>query len=197
MKLLLIFPVLILLSSAGICATKIDSALRKKILIMFKEDQKWRIESDKLMNGKTSPYDEKTIERNMGIADSLNMIAAKGITKKYGFPGYSLVGEDGSDAFWAIIQHCDDDVTFQQKALALMSKEVKRHNARGENFALLQDRVLINTGHKQIYGTQVRLDPKTHQARPFPIQDSLNVDSRRRAVGLSPLNDYLKLFEKH
>lgn len=129
--------------------------------------------------------------------DSLNMIEAKFIIMKYGFPGYSLVGTDGSNGFWAIIQHCDNDVIFQQKVLLLMAKEVKRHNASGENFALLQDRVLTNQGHKQLYGTQVRLDLKTHHAKPLPIQDSLNVDSRRKAVGLSPLQDYLKLFDRH
>jgi hypothetical protein len=41
-----------------------------------------------------------------------------------------------------------------------MSKQVKRHNASGENYALLQDRVLVSQGHKQLYGTQVRLDLK-------------------------------------
>lgn len=197
MKSLLMFILLILLSATAICRNKIDSALRKKILVMFKEDQKWRIEINKLQNDKTSLYDEATIENNMGKADSLNMLQAKKIVKAYGFPGYSLVGEDGSDAFWSVVQHSDDDIIFQQQILSLMQKEVKNNNASGEKLALLQDRVLVNQGHKQIYGTQVRLNPKTREARPFPIQDSVNVDSRRRAVGLSPLSEYLKLFEKH
>ena len=164
---------------------------------MFKEDQKWRVEAINLENGKKSSFDEMTIDKNMSKTDSLNMIQAKSIIRKYGFPSYSLVGEDGSNGFWAIIQHCDNDVIFQQKVLLLMAKEVKRHNASGESFALLQDRVLINQGHKQLYGTQVRLDPKTHHAKPLPTQDSLKVDSRRKAVGLSPLRDYLKLFDRH
>jgi hypothetical protein len=132
----------------------------------------------------------------MGTTDSLDMIAAKNIVDKYGFPGYSLVGEDGSDGFWAIVQHCDNDLNFQQKVLSLMAKEVQRRNATGANFALLQDRVLVSKGEKQLYGTQVRLDLKTHHAKPFPIRDSLTVDVRRKAVGLPPLQDYLKLFEK-
>lgn len=197
MRSLLIFSLFIMLASVGFCESKIDSTLQKKIITMFKEDQKWRVESNNLENGKKSSFDEMTINKNMGKTDSLNMIEAKFIIKKYGFPGYSLVGTDGSNGFWAIIQHCDNDVIFQQKILLLMAKEVKRHNASGENFALLQDRVLINQGHKQLYGTQVRMDLKTHHAKPLPIQDSLNVDSRRKAVGLSPLQDYLKLFDRH
>jgi len=197
MKSLYIFSLFIMLSPVAFCESKIDSMLLKKIMAMFKEDQKWRIESNNLENGKKSAFDEATINRNMFKTDSLNMIEAKAIIAKYGFPGYSLVGNGGSDGFWAIIQHCDQDVIFQKKTLVLMSKEVKRHNATGENFALLQDRVLTNQGQKQLYGTQVRFDLKTHHAKPFPIQDSLNVDLRRKAVGLSPLQDYLKLFDQH
>jgi len=192
MKQLTSLLLLIILSNIAFGQSKIDTALQKKILVLFNNDQKWRIEADK-----KSAFDTATINRNMFQTDSLSQVAAKAIIAKYGFPGYSLVGEDGSNGFWALIQHCDNDVPFQQKSLKLMSAEVKKHNASGENFALLQDRVLVNTGHKQIYGTQVRMDLKTNKAHPFPIQDSLNVDARRKAVGLMPLNDYLKLFEGH
>ena len=197
MKSLFVLLFFIMLSPVAFCESKIDSVLLKKILIMFKEDQKWRIESLNLENGKKSVYDEATINKNYGRTDSLNMIEAKKIILKHGFPGYDLVGEDGSNGFWAIIQHCDNDLVFQKKALALMSKQVERHNTSGENYALLQDRVLISQGNKQLYGTQVRLDLKTHHAKPLPIQDSLDVDLRRKTVGLSPLNDYLKLFDRH
>ncbi|SDF49473.1 hypothetical protein SAMN05216464_1192 [Mucilaginibacter pineti] len=196
MKLLSVFLFFIVLSPVAFCESKIDSVLLKSIMMMFKEDQKWRIESRNLINGKKSLYNEATINKNTGRVDSLNMIEAKKIISKHGFPGYDLVGEDGSKGFWAIIQHCDEDLAFQQRALVLMSKQVKRHNASGENYAFLQDRVLIGQGHKQLYGTQVSIDLKTHYAKPLPIQDSLNVDLRRKTVGLSPLNDYLKLFDR-
>jgi hypothetical protein len=52
---------------------------------MFREDQKWRIESNKLLNGKKSPFDEATVNRNYATTDSLNMIEAKKIIGKYGF----------------------------------------------------------------------------------------------------------------
>jgi hypothetical protein len=172
-----------------------DTLLKKAILQMFKQDQRWRIEIDNLGNGKGSAFDEATIEKNMGRTDSLNKIKAKQIVNKYGYPGYSLVGEDGSNGFWAIVQHCDNDTAFQQRVLKLMGRQVARHNASGENYALLQDRVLVNTGHPQVYGTQVRIDTLTHHAKPFPIADSVHVDARRKAVGLMPLKDYLKLFD--
>lgn len=196
MKFIVILSWLLSLTFAAFCQFKIDAVLQKKIMTMFKADQKWRVEYAKIQSGKTAAYDEETISKNMEKIDRLNRVDAKAIIREYGYPGYTLVGIDGSDAFWAIVQHCDNDVAFQQRVLTLMSQAVIRHNATGEKLALLQDRVLTNQGHKQLYGTQVRLDLKTHHATPFPIQDSLNVDSRRKAIGLSPLRDYLRLFER-
>jgi hypothetical protein len=194
MRFLIIFLAFIAINQFAFSESKIDTALQHKILSMFKEDQKWRIESNNLYRSKKSAYSEDAINSNMGKTDSLNLIEAKLIVVKYGFPGYDLVGENGSDDFWAIVQHCDQDIAFQQMALVLMDKQVKRHNASNEKYALLEDRILISEGHKQIYGTQVRLDLKTHLAKPLPIEDSLHVDSRRKAVGLSPLDEYLKIF---
>ncbi len=192
MKRLFYFCLVCLISQTAFCQAKIDSALYKKLSSMFKEDQKWRKESIKFNKHEQTDYDEATIQRNWAKTDSLNLIQAKQIFHQYGYPGFSLVGESGSSRFWAIVQHCDDDIKFQQEVLVQMEKEVKKHNASGENYAYLKDRVLTNEGHKQLYGTQTRYNKETHKHSPFPIQDSLNVDARRKAVGLSSLKDYLK-----
>jgi len=159
---------------------------------MREADQKWRLEWYKLSKHEHSDYNMETIEKNMGHADSVNIIEVKRIFLKYGYPGYSIVGEAGSNQFWTIVQHCDDDVSFQQKVLIAMDKEVKRHNASGRDYAYLKDRVLVNQKHKQLYGTQLQLNSKTKLYEPLPIQDPLKVDLRRKAVGLEPLNEYIK-----
>ena len=56
--------------------------------------------------------------------------------------------------------------------------------------------MLISLGKKQLYGTQVHVDPKTNKATPFAIEDSTYFDARRKAVGMMPLAAYLKLIEK-
>lgn len=108
MKFTFAFLVFNMVFSCAFGKSKIDSALQKRIISMFHEDQLWRREEVNLQNGKISAFDENTINLKMAKADSLNQIEAKTIIRKYGFPGYSLVGEVGSDAFWAIVQHCDD-----------------------------------------------------------------------------------------
>src|SRR5438445_13855395 len=87
-----------------------NAALIKKLDSMFVEDQRWRIEIMKIRNNEKSVYDEATINRMWSKSDSLNEVEAKRIVDKYGYPGYDLVGEVGSNHFWAIVQHCDDDV---------------------------------------------------------------------------------------
>lgn len=176
--------------------TNVNITLKKNIYTMFEEDQKWRGEYNKMNFGEKSDYDETTINKKLSETDSLNLVLAKGIILKYGYPGYSLVGSEGSNKFWSIIQHCDDDLAFQKKVLLLMDKEVKRKNASASNNAMLRDRILVSEGRKQIYGTQVRYNPELKKSQPFPIEDPKNVDARRKKVGLSTLSEYLKLFNR-
>lgn len=122
---------------------------------------------------------------------NLNEQRLKGVLKRYGFPGYDLVGEKGSNNFWLMAQHCDKDVPFQQKVLKAMKAELPRHNADPKNYAYLTDRVLLNTGKKQLYGTQLQYRLDSCQAVPRPLQDSLAVNDRRKDIGLEPIEAYL------
>jgi hypothetical protein len=174
-------------------SVKHATALIKRIDSMFKDDQFWRKEYLKVIKKQPSEYDQQTIERRWSESDSINELKSKAIIKKYGYPGYNLVGEK-SDNFWAIIQHCDDDIAFQEHVLALMKKETETNNAGKEKYAYLVDRVLVNKHQKQIYGTQVHTDSKTHKPTPMPLKYPKQVDKLRRKMGLEPLEVYLKSF---
>lgn len=173
---------------------KHDTLLIQKIDSMFKDDQFWRKEEAKLAKKQPSAYSEETIQQKWAEADSINQIEAKAIIRKYGYPGFSLVGDKSND-FWAIVQHCDDDIAFQEQVLALMKIEVAKNNADKTNFAYLTDRILANKKEKQIYGTQVHVDPKTHKASPMPLKFPKQVNSLRAKMGMEPLEVYLKRFE--
>ena len=173
---------------------KHDTLLIQKIDSMFKDDQFWRKEEAKLAKKQPSAYSEETIQKRWAEADSINQIKAKAIIKKYGYPGFNLVGDWSTD-FWAIVDHCDYDILFQEQVLALMKIEVAKNNAGKEEYALLTDRVLVNKKQKQIYGTQVRTNPKTHKATPFPLKYPKQVNAWRKKMGMEPLEVYLKRFE--
>jgi hypothetical protein len=172
---------------------KKDPALIKKIDSMFKDDQFWRKEYMKISQKQKSDYDEKTIEKRWATSDSINEIKAKTIINKYGYPGYNRIG-DISDNFWAIVQHCDDDIPFQEHVLTLMKKEVAKNNASKENYAYLVDRVLVNKHQKQIYGTQVHFDTVTRKSAPFPLKYPKSVNKLRKQMGMETLEAYLKSF---
>ncbi|MGV6828439.1 MAG: DUF6624 domain-containing protein [Flavobacteriales bacterium] len=115
----------------------------------------------------------------------------KQIFDKYGFVGFDLAGEEGSRNFWLMVQHSDHNPNFQKEVLEKMKIEVDKGNAIPSNYGLLVDRVNLNTGRKQIYGTQVTYNTETGQAYPKPLEDSLKVNERRKLIGLKPIEEYL------
>jgi len=89
---------------------------------------------------------------------------------KYGFLGFNKVGKEGSNHFWLLVQHCDRYPEFQKKVLKAMDKEVKKGNADPNNYAYLYDRVKVNAGEKQLFGTQVTYETETTE-EPFLKSD--------------------------
>lgn len=115
----------------------------------------------------------------------------KQIYDEYGFVGFDLAGEDGSRNFWLMVQHSDHNPDFQKEVLEKMKIEVDKENAVPSNYGLLVDRVNLNTGKKQVYGTQVTYNMETGQAYPKPLEDSPKVNERRKSIGLEPIEEYL------
>lgn len=111
------------------------------------------------------------------------------IFRTYGYPDYDMVDAVGADDFWLLVQHQDKDTLLQKAVLTSMSEKVKQGKASLQKLAYLTDRVLVNTGHPQVYGTQmVKSASGTKVPRPLAYPD--RVDSLRGTVGLGPLDDY-------
>ncbi|WP_315814614.1 DUF6624 domain-containing protein [Paraflavitalea speifideaquila] len=110
---------------------------------------------------------------------------------RYGFPGFDVAGKEGSFNFWLMAQHCDKWPAFQDKVLTSMKKQVDKGNANPQNYAYLTDRVRMNTGRKQLYGTQVTYNTDSCQAYPRPTEDSLQLNERRKMMGMESIEKYL------
>ena len=125
--------------------------------------------------------------------DSVNRIhknVLDSIIKIYGYPGFDLVGESGESDFWVMVQHADFDVDFQESVLPMLKEEIDKNNANGSHYGLLTDRVLKNNNKPQLYGTQVDYN-EFGQAYIKSLQDSLNANKRRKALGMESLQSYL------
>lgn len=120
----------------------------------------------------------------------------KTIFESTGFPGEDRVGKAGSKNFWLMVQHLDKWPDFQQQVLNGMQKEVAKHNAAAKDFAYLTDRVRLNTGQKQVYGTQVTYNTDSCQAIPRALENPETVNQRRAAVDLEPLEKYLNMMSE-
>jgi hypothetical protein len=90
-----------------------------------------------------------------------------------------LVGEEGSIAAWVIAQHLDHDPALQRRCLELLERAVAAADADAESLAFLTDRVLVNEGRPQRYGTQ--------GAGAVTPADRARVNANRRVLGLPPL----------
>jgi hypothetical protein len=144
----------------------------------------------------TGKYKDYSNEQWHNFKDSVftaHKEIAEQLFNKYGFLGFDKAGKEGSYNFWLLVQHCDKYPEFQKRVLKAMNKEVKKKNANSNNYAFLYDRVKVNAGEKQLFGTQVTYEVKT-TGRAVPkigLADSINVDKFRKEYGLEPLKDYL------
>lgn len=131
----------------------------------------------------------KDNEERVKSAFDLNYEAAKKIVAEYGFPSHSLVGEESSHNFWEMVQHFDHDVDFQMRVLRLMERALKVNDASPIDFAYLSDRVLLNMGRQQYYGTQLRYDKTQQTYIPIKVDNKIAVNKKRLSVGLPPLDE--------
>ncbi|HEX6746213.1 MAG TPA: DUF6624 domain-containing protein [Longimicrobium sp.] len=166
-----------------------NPALRDELLRMMEEDQRVR---SALTTGGTPPSPGSPAVRGMLHADSIHTGRLREIVERHGWPGSTMVGEDGAEAAWTILQHSDQET--QERYLPLVRQAVERHELGADMLAMLEDRVRMRRGEKQLYGTQLRRDPATGRAQLWPVEDEANVDRRRAAVGLPPLAMYLSNF---
>jgi hypothetical protein len=133
---------------------------------------------------------DKKLEARMSAIDSANTARMKAIVRQYGWPGPELVGADGTEATFLIVQHAEYE--FQEEMLPLVRDAYRANKLPGQFYALLLDRVLVREGKPQIYGTQAEPFDKWNGKEPVlkPIEDEANVDKRRAEVGLPPLSEY-------
>lgn len=78
-----------------------------------------------------------------------------------------------------MVQHSDNNPEFQEEVLGKMKIEVDKENTDPGNYGLLVDRVMLNKGGKQVYGTQVTYNMETGQAYAKSLEDSLNAALKR------------------
>ena len=127
--------------------------------------------------------------------DAENLPWLKGVVAAHGWPGKSLVGDNGAHAAWLLAQHADADPAFQRQCLDLLAAAVEAGEATVIELAYLTDRLLLHEGQPQVYGTQMTRDASGRMV-PCELRDPDGLDERRAAVGLEPFAEYARHFNE-
>src|SRR5438270_2438863 len=125
-----------------------NTALRRELLTMAEEDRRVRAElaADGSLFEGYHPTMQAVHDRN---AARLTDIIAE-----HGWPGRSLVDEDGARAAWLILQHAIGHPALQRRGLVLLQEAVAQGEVPALEAAMLEDRVAFFEGRPQRYGTQ-------------------------------------------
>jgi len=145
------------------------------------------------------PYASYTDEEWAAFKDSVfvnNCTRLEALFKQYGFIGQDIAGHEGSSNFWTMVQHCDHNPEFQEEVLSKMKVEVEANNANRADYAMLVDRVRVNSGRSQVYGTQVSYNLEIAQAYAENLEDPGGVNARRLALRMQALEVYLNEMSK-
>jgi Family of unknown function (DUF6624) len=196
---------LVLLACGGVfaqgqsMASTYNRGLEKELVKMAEQDQKYRAEwQTKMMKASAESRSKgdkasAALMKKQDAADRKNIARLDAIIRQHGWPGRSLAGNRGSGAAFLILQHAD--LSHLQKYLPLIKEAVTKGEANAADAAHVEDRVLVEEGKPQIYGTRLHFGPETGgRWELYPIIDEEHVDERRARVGLPSMAEYLKLF---
>lgn len=128
----------------------------------------------------------------IAFIDSINLKAVEGMIEQYGWLTEEEVGHKASSGLWLVIQHAS--LEEQERYLPMVHEAVMAGKSKGSNYAMLIDRIKIERGEKQIYGSQVAEDQASGSYRLLLLEDPANVNERRKALGLIPIESYLSTF---
>jgi hypothetical protein len=152
---------------------EVDCLKKTEILSqVYISDQKIRREHSLIKNAKED-------HRNQELVIS--------IIEKCGMPTLQEVNQEQMNAIWLGLQHTESK--YRIKYFPLIEKAVKNGDLSKEQYALMKDRIRMDEGKPQIYGSQIE------NGKLYDLENPETVNERRREMGLEPIEDYLKRFD--
>ena len=183
------YPVLIFRREADMRA-KIDSLLCE----IGRKDQEVRADWAKMATG--SVTQEEAIEYSLKLdeTDSTNLASVSRILDTYGWP-YGL-SDAANKAIFLVIDH--SDLKTMNKYIGLFRDAVEKGYLSMNDFVTMEDRMLMNSGKPQKYGTQAYslVEDGKIVICIWPVEDPDKLDALRKSVGLMPIGEYLEMVKQ-
>lgn len=170
-------------------AQTFNKKLAAQLAAIYKNDQQYRVAAIAAAKkyGAYSKQD-KELMKKQDSADVANLAKIEKIITAYGYPGKSMVGAQSNVAF-TVVQH--NSLEAQEKYLPLFTKAAEQGELDRALLPLMIDRIRTSKGQPQLYGTQLH-ERTGGSVQIIAIEDEVNVNVRRKAAGLPPLEDYYK-----
>jgi hypothetical protein len=159
----------------------------KKLAELWEKDQYWRFRLGSAYN-KNDTVTANIIWKKLKPLDSINLIQFQAIMDRIGWPTATKVGKPGAGTAFLIIDHSPREI--MEKYFPLLEIAAKNGEASLSGYATMKDRILVNRGKKQVYGTQRYWDSTANKFVFFPIEDEKNVNTKRKEAGLEPLPEF-------
>lgn len=160
----------------------------RKTLLKLKEKYQERVQNT-IAEGRK---DEAMAER-VKAAREKNTAALCPILKEFGWPVAGLVGQDGAAAAFYLLRN-SSSFELQRDLLPVVVAATKAGEITRSDFATYYDRLRLNVGLKQLFGTQAGI--ANGFLVLYPIENHERVDERRKQYGLEPLADYVRTLER-
>jgi hypothetical protein len=161
----------------------LDSTIIKMMAIIYSNDQKYRALDEGV------PLIGNLLRQHN--LDSVNQVLiAKMIEQKKKYLGADIVGYELQDVAFFVIQHAD--LPYQEKYLPMVEQAIADRNLYKSCYPLLVDRINMDKGIPQIFGTQLTWNKKRDGWELYKVQSMYKINELRKKYDLEPLGDYLK-----
>ena len=170
--------------------------IKEDLLIMYFNDQIARGREIRSLVNETgySISKDKIYDEDIDGTDKINIEKLKIIIDEIGFPDRKMVGKQGMMSIYTIIRNANKYPEFQASQLKNVKLAAEQGELSTEDYAYLFDRVKLNAGERQVYGTHFSApDYADRKAVLMPITDEEKLDDRRRELGLMPIELFKRL----
>ena len=130
-------------------------------------------------------------EPRMARVHARNAQRLRRVLESVGWPGAEIVGRDGAEAAWLVLQHAIAEPDLLRRALPLLKTAARDGRTDPAHAAMLEDRIRFFEGRPQRYGTQFDWDAEGNLS-PGAVEDPPRLAERRLAVGLPPLEEQME-----
>lgn len=133
--------------------------------------------------------DKPTYHPHMRAVHEANAALLETFLDMHGWPFPAQYGVEAHEAAWFIAIHAISRPDFIKKVAAILKAAWQEGKIPGKYYANFYDRIELYEGRQQLYGTH--LFPSKTGWQVWNLKDLEHVDTRRKALGMSTLQEWI------